>query len=61
MSQTVRDKIIEQVDRLSDSQQRQVLNFAERLSARSGVSGQDILRFAGSTSLADLEAMSQAD
>ncbi len=60
MSQTVKDKIMEQVDRLTDPQQRQVLDFARRLAAPSGVPGRDLLRFAGSIDPADLEAMSQA-
>jgi hypothetical protein len=60
MSHTVKDRIIEQVDRLSDSQERQVLNFAEQLAAPSGVPGRELLRFAGSIDPVDLEAMSLA-
>jgi len=60
MSQTVKNKIIDQVDLLSDSQQRQVLNFAQRLATAPGVPSQDLLRFAGSIDAADLKAMLQA-
>ncbi len=60
MSQTVKDKIMEQIERLPDPQQRQVLDFARRLAAPSSVPGRDLLRFAGSIDPADLEAMSQA-
>jgi len=60
MSQSVKSRIIEQVDRLNDSQQRQVLDFAQRLAGPSGTRGRDLLHFAGSIDPADLEAMSKA-
>jgi len=60
MSQSVTERIIEHVERVSDSQQRQVLDFARRLAGPSGVRGRDLLHFAGSIDPADLEAMSKA-
>lgn len=48
MSETVKDRIIEQVDRLDDPKGQQVLEFAVRLElpARQPTGG-DLLRFAG--------------
>jgi hypothetical protein len=60
MSQTIKEQIIEQVDRLDDSRQQQVLDFARRLTAPAGTPGRNLLQFAGSIDPADLEAMSQA-
>ena len=60
MSQTIKDQIIEQVDLLDDSGQRQVLDFARRLILPPGTPGRDLLRFAGCIDPADLEAISRA-
>ncbi len=60
MSTTTRDRIIEQVDRLDDTQRQQVLDFARRLTAPEGTPGRDLLRFAGAVDPADLEVMSKA-
>jgi hypothetical protein len=60
MSETVKDRIIEQVDRLDDPRRRLVLDFATRLASPAGSPGSDLLRFAGSIDSADLAAMSQA-
>ena len=60
MSNTIREQIIEQVERLDDSRQRQVLDFARRLTAPAGTPGRNLLHFAGSIDPADLEAMAQA-
>jgi hypothetical protein len=60
MSQTIREQIIEQVDRLDDPQRRQVLDFARRLTTPAGTHGRNLLHFVGSIDPADLEAMSQA-
>jgi hypothetical protein len=60
MSQTVREQIIEQVDRLDDAQQRQVLEFARRVAAPSAAASPDLLRFAGSIDRSDLDKMSKA-
>ena len=59
MNQTVRDQITEQVDRL-DEPRLQVLDFARRLATPAGTLGRNLLRFARSIDLADLEAMSRA-
>jgi len=60
MSQKIRDQILEQVDRLNDPQQRQLLEFARRLAALAAVPGRDLLRFSGSIDQGDLEAMRRA-
>ncbi len=60
MSRTVKDKIIEQVERLSEPQQRQVLDFARRLGSPAGVAGKDLLRFVGSIETDDLDVISKA-
>ena len=60
MSQKIRDQILEQVDRLNDPQQRQLLEFARRLAAPAAVPGRDLLRFSGSIDQEDLEAMRRA-
>lgn len=50
------------LSRMSTTQQRRVLEFAQALAspARHGVRGADLLRFVGAIDDADLEAMSQA-
>ncbi len=60
MGKTVRDQIIEQVDRLDDPQRRQVLDFARRLAAPAGTPGRNLMRFVGSIDPADLKAMAEA-
>ena len=60
MSQKIRDQIVEQVDRLNDPQQRQLLEFARRLAGPAAVPGRDLLRFSGSIDQGDLEAMQKA-
>ncbi len=57
---TVKEKIIEQVGLLSDSQQRQVLDFAERLGSTPRLPSEDLLRFAGSIDVADLQTILEA-
>jgi hypothetical protein len=60
MSQKIRDQIVEQVDRLNDPQQLQLLEFARRLTVPAAVPGRDLLRFEGSIDPGDLEAMQRA-
>jgi len=60
MSTTIRDQIIEQVDRLGESERQKLLDFAHHLTAREGTPGRDLLRFAGVIDPADVEAMSTA-
>ena len=60
MNKPLKDKVIEQMDRLDAPQQRQVLDFARRLTAAPSVPGQDLLRFAGSLPPADLAEIAQA-
>ncbi len=60
MTKTVKDAIIEQVDRLDAPQQRKVLDFARRLTVPAGTPGRDLMRFVGCIDPADLDAMSQA-
>jgi hypothetical protein len=60
MSQTIRERIIEQLDRLDDPQRQQVLDFARRLTAPMGTPGRNLLHFAGSFGAEHLKAMAQA-
>ena len=60
MTKTVKDEIIDQVDRLDAPQQRKVLDFARRLTVPAGTPGRDLMRFVGSIDPADLDAMSHA-
>lgn len=60
VAKTVKDEIIEQVDRLDAPRQQRVLDFARRLTVPAGTPGRDLLRFVGSIDPADLQAMSQA-
>ena len=62
MSSTIKAKVIEQLETLPENLQRQVLEFVQALQAfsRRGVPGKQLLQFAGTISLADLELMRQA-
>ncbi len=60
MNRTVKDEIIEQIERLDDRERRQVLEFTRRLASSPAVPGRDLLRFAGSIPPSELEAMTQA-
>ncbi len=60
MTKTLKDEIIEQVERLGGAQQRQVLDFARSLALPAPVRGRDLLRFAGSLPPADLAEITQA-
>jgi hypothetical protein len=60
VAKTVKDEIIEQVDRLDTPHQRRVLDFARRLTEPAGTPGQSLVRFAGCIDPADLDAMSRA-
>ncbi len=60
MNRSVKDQIIEQVERLDDSGRRQVLDFTRRLAAVSPAPGLDLMRFAGSIPPPDLLAITKA-
>jgi len=60
MNRSVKDQIIEQVERLDDSRRRQVLDFTRRLGAFATVPGRDLMRFAGSIAPPDLLAITRA-
>ncbi|MGH8558746.1 MAG: hypothetical protein ACRESZ_15095 [Methylococcales bacterium] len=62
MVQTLETEISEQLHRLSDKQQRQVLEFARSLVALQirGVPGKNLLYLAGTIESDDLSAMSRA-
>lgn len=60
MTKTVKDAIIEQVDRLDTPQQRKVLDFVRYLAVPAGTPGRDLMRFVGCIDPADLDAMSHA-
>jgi hypothetical protein len=60
--QSLRKQILDQLSRLPIEQQRQVLDFARTLvrPKPAGKSGKELLSFAGSIPMADLNIMSQA-
>ncbi len=62
MNSTLITQVIEQMKTLPDNLQQQVLAFVQALqtSTRRGLSGQQLLRFAGIISPDDLQLMSQA-
>ena len=60
MTKTVKEEIIEQVDRLDTPRQRKVLDFARSLKASAGTPGRDLMHFVGAIDPADLDTMSQA-
>ncbi len=62
MNSTIRAQVIEQMETLPEELQRQVLAFVRELqgSMRRGVSGKQLLEFAGAVPPDDLEAMRQA-
>jgi hypothetical protein len=60
VTKTVKDEIIDQVDRMAAPQQRKVLDYARRLTMPAGTPGRELMRFVGSIDPADLEAMSHA-
>ena len=55
-------EILDQLDKLGVEQQQQVLSFARALTATrpEGVSGKELLRFAGAIERDDLEQIAQA-
>ncbi len=59
MSRNLKEEIIEQVARLDEPQRLQVLDFARRLNGPAGTLGRNLMRFAGSITPADVEAMSR--
>lgn len=62
MSNSLISSVIEQLTSLPDDLQRQVLEFVRALksSARRGVPGERLIRFAGFIPIDDLELMSKA-
>ncbi len=62
MNNTIVSTVVEQLAMLPDDLQRQVLEFVQTLkvSVRRGVSGKQLLRFAGFIPLDDLHLMRQA-
>ncbi|MBI3763448.1 MAG: hypothetical protein HY260_16500 [Chloroflexi bacterium] len=62
MNNAVITTVVEQLTTLPDDLQRQVLEFVQtlRASVRRGVSGKQLLRFAGFIPLDDLRLMRQA-
>ena len=62
VSNTIKAKVIEQLETLPENLQRQVLEFVRALQmfARRGVPGEQLLQFAGAVPLDDLELMRQA-
>jgi len=60
VTKTVKDEIIDQVERLDAPQQRKVLDFARRLTVPAGTPGRDLMRFVGCIDPVDLDDMSHA-
>lgn len=62
MSSAITTEVIEQLETLPENLQRQVLKFVQALQmfARRGIPGKQLLQFAGSIPLDDLELMRQA-
>ena len=60
MKRSVKDQIIEQVERLDDRERRQVLDFTRRLASSPPTPGRNLLHFAGTIAPSDLEAITQA-
>ena len=62
MSSTIKTQVIEQLETLPENLQRQVLAFVQALqrAVRRGVPGKQLLEFAGTIHIADLELMRQA-
>jgi len=60
VTKTVKDEIIEQVERLDAPRQRKVLDFARGLTAPAGTPGRSLMHFVGAIDTADLHTMSQA-
>jgi hypothetical protein len=60
MPRTIKDEIIQRIDRLDAPQQRKVLDFARGLSVSLGTPGRELLKFAGAIDQPDLEVISEA-
>jgi len=62
MDTSIRDKVVEQLSRMPQSLQKQVLEFAKTLtdSTVQGVPGSQLLRFAGTIPLDDIALMREA-
>jgi hypothetical protein len=55
-----RKRILERLNQLSEREQRQILEFAERLSTPRGASGKDLLEFFGTIDSEDCRRMEEA-
>ncbi len=62
MHTAIIDEIVEKVETLSESKQKQVLQFVQKLKTTTprGVRGKELLRFAGAISPDDVALMEQA-
>jgi hypothetical protein len=60
MPRTIKEEIIQQVDRLDPPHQRKVLEFVRGLGVPRGTPGRELLKFAGAIDQRDLEAISEA-
>lgn len=62
MSQAVITEVVQEMEKLPDDLQRQVLEFTKRLSASvpRGVPGKNLLRFVGTIPADELQQMRQA-
>jgi len=60
VAKTVKDEIIEQVERLDSPQQKKVLEFARQLAIPAGTPGRSLMGFVGCIDPEDLDVMSHA-
>lgn len=62
MSDAVRDQIMDQLARVSEEEQRRILEIVRSMAAKpgGGVSGSSLLRFAGTIDSDDARRMSEA-
>lgn len=54
-----RKRILERLDQLSEGEQRQILEFAERLPGPKGTSGKDLLEYFGTIDPEDCRRMEE--
>jgi hypothetical protein len=60
MPRTLKDEIVERVERLGPPEQRKVLDFVRGMGVPAGTAGKELLSFAGAIEPQDLDAISQA-
>lgn len=59
MDSSIKDSLIEQIDKLSPDHQRRLLDYAKRLEPK-GIEGKTLLKFQGTIPADDLKVMLKA-